>query len=220
MGLLAGVERCGVVAADLDRAGALGSHAVIVAREAHLGGLEAVFEIGAHRGDEHDHHVFLGGADADLGRDAYLERTDVERRSRLVGRDEAFVELDDHADHLAELLYGHGLHRDALGAADEALGVLLHAEHAHLAVGAAEGLQALERFLAVVQTACRDVQGNVFGVADHDVAPFAVFVRAAHVIVCLDISERQFVPFKIRCFHLFGIWFKLVVLYVRRRPCT
>ncbi len=215
MGFLAGVERCGVIAADLDGACSLGSHAVIITRDADFCGLETTLEVRTYRSGEHDYHVILGGAYADLGGCADLERTDVERGSRAVRRDEALVELDHHADHFLEFLYGQLLHADALRAAAEALGVLVHAEHAHLAVFSAECLESLERLLAVVQTGCRYVKGNVFILCGDDFAPFAVLELTADVPVGLYISEGEFAPFDFGLFHDFDkvLWFKIASVY-------
>ena len=151
MGLFAGHEGSAVVAAALDGAGAFGGHAVVFARDADLGGFEALLEVGADRGDEKDNGVFSGGADSNTRRSSDHERTDVERGASAVGRDETLVEFNDLADHFAEELFGHRLHLDALCGADKALGVFIHAEYADFAVDTAESLKALEGLLAVVE---------------------------------------------------------------------
>ena len=190
MSLLSGIERSGIVTTDLDRACALGSDAVIFARETYWSGLESGLEIGANGSHEHDYHIVFRGAHADLGRDTDLERTNIERSTRLVGRDETLVEFYYFSNHLLEEFDGHGLHRDALGASDETLGIFIHAEDSDFAVGASESLKAFERLLAIVETAGCDMQGNIFRIADYDFSPLAVGESTSYIVIGFHVAER------------------------------
>ena len=65
--------------------------------------------------------------------------------------------------------------------------------------------------LAIVQTGCRYVKGNVFILCGDDFAPFAVLELTADVPVCLYISEGS-LPHSISgLFHDFDkvLWFKI-----------
>lgn len=199
--LLAGYERSGIVTADFDRTCALGSYAVILSRHTDLGGLEAILEVGAYGSHEHDYHVLACGLNAYLSGDTDLKRTDIEGSACAVRGNETLVELHHLAYHLAEELYGHGLHLDTLGAADEALCVLFHTEDADFTVFAAISLQALEALLAIVEAGSGDMKGNVLGVGYHDLSPLAVLVGTTYIVVGGHIAEAKFSPIDFSLFH-------------------
>ena len=127
-------------------------------------------------------------------RPAYLEGTDIERCAAAVGGHEALVELDGHLAHLAEELFGHGFHHDAFGRRAYAAGVFFKAENAYLAIFAAEGFGAFEYLLAIVQGSGGNMDVDGLGLADFNLAPFAVLECAAHIVVGGDIAERERTP--------------------------
>ena len=145
--LNARVDRCGVVTARLNVTRTLRSCAVVIAVDHHLNGLESTLEVGAHRRSKDDQRVLLGRAHTQLGAGADQQRTQVERRARAIGRHKVHIHLDNLAARLDEQLDGRHGHTEILGRALQTFTVLLDAEHTHLAVDAAIGLQALERLL-------------------------------------------------------------------------
>ena len=156
-------------------------------------------EVGADGRDEDEEHILLGGVYAHLCAGADEQRTEVERGAALIGRDEALVELDGAAHHFAEDVCGELGHQNAAASALQTRSVFLHAEHAHLAVGAAEGFQALESLLSVMQTCGSHVDVNGLGRTNFYLAPTAIAVVAAHVIICGKIPKGQICP--INLFH-------------------
>lgn len=191
MGFLAGTEAGCIVTAHLERTGTEWSRTVVLARDDVGSGGKSALEVRAYGRDEDQEQVLIGGFHAYLCAGTHQQRTDVERRAALVGRDEAFVQLHDLEHSLTETFGREFGHQDAAAGGLQAGGVLLQAEDAHLAVLALEGLQALEGFLSVVQTGSCHVHGDGFLAAYFQLAPLTVTMVNSHVVVCLHVSEGQ-----------------------------
>ena len=121
--------------------------------------------------------------------DAYKQGTDIKRRTALVGGNPLLIEPYNLLHHLFKHFRGHLGHENAAACALQALCVFVHAEHSHLTVGAAIGLQALKGFLSVVQTGGSHVHVDVFVGANLYLAPLSVAIVATHVVVCTSVSK-------------------------------
>ena len=153
---------------------------------------------------EHQEEVFVGFLDAHTGCHADFERTDIEAGAGAVGRHETLVKLDGLDTHLAEEIFGYGLHQQAFGAAADALSIFFQAEYTAFTVLAAEGLEALADFLTVVQGGGGYMNIQILGVGNLYRAPFAVLEVTADVEVRLHISERQSAPINF-IFHFYSL---------------
>ena len=131
------------------------------------------------------------------------ERTDVEGSAALVCGDILLVETHHLGDHLLEKGGGNLGHHNTAAGALQACGILIHAEHTHLAVGAAVGLETFKGFLAIVQTGgCHGEVDGFFG-AGFYFAPFAVAVITPHVVISSHIAELEVFPINSFHNHLF-----------------
>ena len=177
------VDRCGIVTARLDVTRTLRCSAVVVAVDHHVNRLETTLEVGAHGRRKDDQRVLLGGTNAQLRAGADQQRTQVERRTRTIGRHKIHIQLDHLATRLDEEFEGRNRHTEILGRALQTLAILVDAEHTHLAVDTAIGLQTLESLLRIVQARCGNVHRNVLAIAHLDLAPSAIAVNCANVVV-------------------------------------
>ena len=159
-----------------------------------VGAGKAALEVGTHGGYEDEEEVLVGRVYAYLCAHAEHERTDVEGCAALIGRDETLVELDHLLDHLGKEVGRHLGHHDAARGALHTGSVLVNAEDAYLAVGAAESLLALKGLLSVVEAGGSHVDVDEFGGADFNFSPLAVGITATHVVVGADVAEGQFAP--------------------------
>ena len=164
--MLACGQRCGIVATHLPQTGAVGSNAVILTHDADIGRLEPCLEIRTDGCDENHEQILAGRLYSHLGRDTYLERTDIQRCTRTIRGDETLVEFDYLHHHLLKPLLGQRFHQDALGRLLQTAGVLLQTEDADFAILASESLKALEYLLTVMQTGRCDVKINLFALRD------------------------------------------------------
>ena len=189
-----GPERSGVVATDLVDTGSEGSRTVILAGDDVGVGLEAALEVGSHGGYEDEEEVLVGGfhAHGDAGADE--QRTQVEAGAGAVGRDEALVHLDDELAHFDEALGGQFGHHNAAAGALQASGVLVGTEQADLAVLATVGFQTLEGLLTVVKARSGHMDVDAFLGGDFNLAPFAVAIPAAYVIIRFQVTKRKVLP--------------------------
>ncbi|RBQ66890.1 hypothetical protein VDGD_21652 [Verticillium dahliae] len=149
-GLVAPAQDGGVVAADLGVAGAVGGGAVKLVEDEGLDGVDAVVDAG--RDDEDGKGVLVGRREAELGARAVDLGAHVHGGARGVRRHKGGVEGDGGAAGVEEGLLGHAGHRGDVGRVLEAQGVAVGPEEGDRVVaGAAEGLEALVRLLAVVE---------------------------------------------------------------------
>ncbi len=162
MGAFSGGERCCIVAAYFPTAGALRSHAVVLAHNTDVGILEAAFEVRSYRSNHHQEHIFVGFLYTDTGGKTDFYGTDVKRCSATVGGDEAFIELYGLDAHFFKELNGNRLHQKTFCRLADTLGVLLDAEYTDFAVFAAKSLEPLEHFLTIVKACSRHV--DVYGI--------------------------------------------------------
>ena len=158
---------------------------------------KSALEVGAYRADKDDEQIFVGGVNAHLCACADEQRTYVERGAALVGRYKALVEFDHLLDHSLEDFGRQFGHQYAAASALQALSIVLDAESADFAVGAAEGFHALEGFLAVVQGSGSHVYVDDFGRAYFNLSPFAVAVVAAHIVVGGHVTKLEVGPINI-----------------------
>ena len=140
------------------------------------------------------------------------QRTDIERRARFVGRNEAFVELH-HAEHgFAEALSAELGHQDAATGGLQTSRILLQTEDTHLAVFATEGFQPFECFLTIVQTGRCHVQRDSLFAANLGLAPSTVTIVNSHVVICLHVAERQISPIKF--FHCLNCYINVFLFSI------
>ena len=165
-----------------------------------IGG-KASLEVRPYRRDENHEEVFVGRMHAHLGSRTDKQRTDVQRGPALVWRDKTLVEPYHLLDHFFKTFRRQFGHQYAAARALQTLGILVHAEHAHLAVRTTVSLQPLESFLPVVQASSRHVDIEGLLRTNFNLSPLSVTIIATYVIVCLHIAERQVRP--IDFFHLF-----------------
>jgi len=164
-------------------------------------GLEAALVVRAHRHDHHEEGVLLRGRDADLRAGADEERAQVERAAGAVGRHELLVRRDDPVERLDEHLLGHGRHDAPHGRAVHAPRVLAGAEDDDPARLLAEGLDALEALLPVVEAARADVHRDVRILDEFERAPLAVLPHRADVAVDVREAETETRPVDICPWH-------------------
>ena len=199
--LLVREERGGVVAADLHVAHAVRRGAIPVIQDDGAHGLESALVVGAD-GHDHDHErVFFRRGDADLRARADQERTQVHGAARAVRRNELLVRGDDLLAGLDEALDRHRRHDGADRGALHAAAVLIGTEDHDLAVLLAEGLDALEALLPVVEAARADVHRDVGILDEFELAPLAVLPRAANVAVHVRETEAELRPIYVRSRH-------------------
>ena len=134
-----------------------------------------------------------------LGTCADQQGTDIERGPTLVGRNETLVEAHHLIDHLVELVSRQFGHEDAAAGTLQACGILVAAEHTHLAVRTTVCLETLESLLAVVQARGSHVHGYRFLATYLNLAPCAIAVVASHVIVGFAVAKTKVGP--IQFFH-------------------
>ena len=194
MSEMVGSERCSIVATHLVDTGSERSRTVVVAYDDVRVCRETTLEVRSYRCDEDDEHVLFCRTNAYLCRCTDEERTDVECCAALVCRDVLLIEAHYLLHHLLEYFCRQLRHHDAAACRLQTCCVLVHTEHAHLAVGATICLQSLKGFLSVVQTGGCHVKLNVLVGADFYLAPLAIAVATAHVIVGRHIAERQLRP--------------------------
>ena len=93
-----GTQRSGIVATHLVDTSAERSRAVVLARDDVGVGHEAALEVRTNGRHEDDEKVFCGRFHTHLSTHADEQRTDVQRSTRFVGRDEVGVEADNLLD--------------------------------------------------------------------------------------------------------------------------
>ena len=194
MGLEVGAEAGGVVAAHLVAARAERRGAVVLADDDVVVRRKAAAEVGAYGRYENHEEILVGGVNAYLGSGTDEQRADVERGAAFVRRNEILVEFHNLLHHLLEAFRREFGHQYAPAGRLQAFGVVLHAESADFAVGTAEGFQALEGFLAIVEGGGCHVDIDGFGGGYFNFSPFAVTVVATNVVVCLDVAKLQVGP--------------------------
>ena len=187
MCLHARVDRRSVVTARLDVTCTLRCSAVVVAVDHHADRFEAALEVGANGRRKDNQRVLLSRANAELRTRTNQQRTQIERRTRAIGRHKIEVHLDNLAARLDEQLDGGHSHTEVLGRALQTLSVLLDTEQAHLTIDTAVGFQTLESLLRVVEARRSDVHRNVFAIADLDFAPRAIAVHRANIVICFGV---------------------------------
>ena len=163
---------------------------------------ETAFEIRSYGSDEDEEAIFRGGMHAHLCAGADEEWTDIKCGSTLVGGNPFLIEAHHLLHHFAEELGGEFWHEDAATGTLQTGCILLHAEDAYLAVGAAIGFQAFEGFLSVVETGGCHVKFKILIGADFNLAPFSIAIIASHVVIRLTVAERQTCPIDIFHFSL------------------
>ena len=117
------------------------------------------------------------------------QRTDIQRGTTFVGGNPLLIQANHLLHHLREQLCAYLGHHDAAASALQAGGILVNAEDAHLTVGTAIGLQALECLLTVVQAGSGHMQVQILVGADLNLAPFPVAIVATYVVVSLHVAE-------------------------------
>ena len=189
-----GLERSSIVAANLIDTCSERSRAVEIANDDVGVCRETALEVRTDRCDEDEEHILCSRVYAHLSACADKERTDVESGSALVGRNVLLVQTHHLLYHLLKQLCGYLRHEDAATSALQTCCVLVHAEHAHLAVGTTVSFQTFKGLLSVVETGSCHVEFDVFVGANLYFAPFAVAIAATHIVVGRHVAERQIRP--------------------------
>ena len=130
----------------------------------------------------------------------HQQRTDIQRSTRFIRRNETLVQLHHLQNSFFETLRRKFRHQDATASGLQAGCILLQTEDTHFTVFATKSLQTLKRFLTVVQTSGSHVHRNGFLTANFQFAPLFVTIVNSHIVICLHISERQISPIKF--FHI------------------
>ena len=186
---IVGSEGSSIVTTDLIDTCSERSRAVEITDDDVWVGRESTLEVWTHWGYEDEEAILLRRMHTHLRTCTDEQRTDIERSTTLVGRNPLLVEADHLLHHLLEQLCWHLWHQDTTACALQAGSVLVHTEHAHLAVWATISLQTLECFLTIVQTGCSHVQFQILIRANFYFAPFAVAIVTANIVVSLAIAK-------------------------------
>ena len=161
MSQLVGTQRSGVVATDLIYACTKRSGAVVLTYDDVWICGKSSLEIRTYRGHEYHEQVFRSRMHTYLRRHSNQQRTYIKSGTALISRDIILVEADNLGHHFLKQFSRHFRHKYAAASALQTRGVLVHAEHTHLAVRTAVGLQPLKSFLTVMQACGRHVHLDV-----------------------------------------------------------
>ena len=125
------------------------------------------------------------------------QRTDIERSTAFVGRNEALIELHHLLHHFLKLIGGQFRHQNAAASALKALRIVLHTEHADFSVRTTECLESFKGLLAIVEASGRHMDVDGVFRRHFNFAPLAVAIVTAHVVVGGQIAELQVGPVNI-----------------------
>ena len=190
-------ERCGVVSADLDIAGAERSGAVVFIEDESLHGFQSAFVICAGGDDHHDEGIAGSGGDADLGCGSDEERAHVEGAACSIGRDVVGIGGDDAIEGFKEQFDGDGCHAGAASGPHHAFGIGLRAESDDFSVFLAEGFETFEAFLTVVQAGSGHVDIQVGFLYERSGVPLSILPNVFDVTGRIAVLKTEVVPIKI-----------------------
>ena len=178
-----------IVAADFHVARTARCRTVLFTVDDDLHRFDAALEISAHRRTVNDQQRILRRFHTQTGRRTEHHGSQIERGARPVGRNETLVALHYLDARIDNHLDRRNRQTQTLGRRTQTLRVLLDTEQSHLAVDAAERLETLEEFDAIVQTRSRHVHLDVLVARDLHVAPLAVDEFVADIKIGLHIIE-------------------------------
>ena len=109
------------------------------------------------------------------------------------------IELHDLQDCLLEESIGKWLHQNGVACILQALGILVHAENADLAILATESLETFEACLAIVQHSGCHMHSHFFTLADTEFTPRTILKGATYIVRSLAVTEAQTAPIDLFC---------------------
>ena len=140
-----------IVASDLHIACSTWSSAVLLPVDSNPNRFDSRFKIGSDGRTVDDQQGFPGRFHAQSDRRSEHHRTQIERSSRTVGRNETLVALDDLDAGIDDHFNRRNRQAQAFRRGLETPRIVGNAEKTHFSVYTAEGLETLEKFDAVVQ---------------------------------------------------------------------
>ena len=188
-----------IVSADLHITRSTWSSAVLFTVDSDQNRLDSRLEVGTYGRAIDDQQRILGGFHTQSDGRTEHHRTQVERSTRTVGRNETLVALDHLDTGINNHLDRRNRQAKALGRRLKTAGIVGHTEETDLAVDSPEGFQTLEKFDAVVQARSRHVHLDVLVARDFHLAPLAVGKRKAGIEIGLGVVEAQCAPIDV--FH-------------------
>ena len=200
MSFFTGKQTGRIVTPDLHVTCSTWSSAILLTIDGNTDGFDTRFEIGSDRRAVDNQQRILGGFYTQPGCRTEHHRTQIQRRSRTIRRNETFVELDDLDAGLNDHLLRGNRQTKPLCRRLHATGILLDTEKTHLAIRSAESLQTFEKLNTVMQTRCRHVHLNILVLRYDHLAPLAVRIGETNVVIRLAIVETERTP--IRIFHI------------------
>ena len=151
MSLFARQQAGRIVASDLHIACSTWSSAVLFPVDSNPNRFDSRFKIGSDGRTVDNQQGFLGRFHAQSDRRSEHHRTQIERSSRTVGRNETLVALDDLDAGIDNHFNRRNRQAQAFRRGLETPRIVGNAEKTHFSVYTAEGLETLEKFDAVVQ---------------------------------------------------------------------
>jgi len=184
----------GIIASHLDMSGTQRRRTICVAGDDHIHRLEPGLKIGTHGRYKDQKGVLLGRAHPHLGSGSDQQRTDIQRGTRLAGRNKTLIEFHRQANSFHKQLLIGRLHLDVLTRCFHTTSIGTNPEYPDLPIPAAKSLQPLKGLLTIVQTSGCHMHHQILGGRHLQLAPGTILPDTPHIVVGPHVAERQVCP--------------------------